>query len=64
METTNQFKSGDRVLYCGIQADVVGIRKNGVIIAFWGMGLKDGQRVVRRVSARQLTKYYESVGAP
>lgn len=58
-----EYKSGDVVQYCGIRAVVRSVRQNGIWIDFWGMGLKAGQALTRRVSSRDLKRYYEHVGS-
>lgn len=55
--TTQEAKSlkpGQYVDYLGTKAMVRGVRKNGVIVDYWGSGLKEGRCVVRRVSASYL----------
>lgn len=47
-------KPGQYVDYLGIRAMVRGVRKNGVMIDFWGRGLQEGCVLVRRVAASNL----------
>jgi hypothetical protein len=57
MMTTQEAKSlkpGQYVDYLGTKAMVRGVRKNGVIVEFWGNGLQEDKYIVRRVSATYL----------
>jgi hypothetical protein len=50
-QEAKNLKPGQYVGYLGDRAMVRGVRKNGVIIDYWGRGLKEGKCVVRRVAA-------------
>lgn len=46
---------GQKVLYLGrTEATFIREAKNGVIIEMWGKGLKEGQWIRRRVSAKDV----------
>lgn len=53
-QEAKNLKPGQYVDYLGIRAMVRGVRKNGVVIDFWGRGLQEGKVVVRRVAASNL----------
>lgn len=66
---TNKFNSGDKVWLgsTGIPATVVRSASNGVIVEYWGRGLRDGQLCIRRVSAKYLaarvSDHHQAAGA-
>jgi len=45
---------GAWVSYAGTKAQIMGYRKNGVLIGYWGVGLQSGEFVRRRVSITNL----------
>jgi hypothetical protein len=50
------FAPGQVVSYLGvIRAEVIGTRRNGVLIGHWGRGLQEGKYIKRRVAARDLS---------
>ena len=53
----SQLTPGQKVMYADhIRASVIGTRKNGVLIGFWGLGLQAEKWVTRRVSATALSE--------
>ncbi len=54
-EQAKGLKPGQYVMLHGIdRAMVLGVRSNGVIVSYWGRGLKEGRSLTRRVAARHL----------
>lgn len=58
---TSTLKFGSKVWYAGCAALVQRVATNGVYISFDGQGLRAGEYITRRVSAKDLSERYDTI---